>query len=1268
MAAGLSTPFPQLTDTNFKNWKFRVLSLLDEKEVRWVVDGTEQWITATGEKLQKGKLADTKARNVIINCVTDRHIEYVKDSQTAADMLAALSNIFERKSTITKLLVRKQLLTLKCTTTLQEHFHRFDNLIRDLEGMGSTLDQDDKVCHLLLTLPERYENVITVLETMDADITLDFVKSRLLDAELKLNHMCAENNSAGETSFFSSRPVRKCYGCGDTRHLIADCPRAQNHSGKEGFRDWGNKGHRGRNQRFSRGGRGYNNSLFCSEDEVTFVATSEETVLTSIEGSVELQFVLDSGCTDHLVMPSLKQCMMDIQDIEHPVKIKVANGAELVAKQKGTVKLYKGDVKVNLEALIVPDLTFNLLSVKKVVSSGKRVTFSGTGALIEDDKGLRVECNTSGKLFMVDFTTGKVEKCCTAEVEDLWHKRLGHLNRNSLRLMGLPVSAKVCDSCRQGKANRQPFPSRTLPRSGKIGELLHTDVGGPVTTPTHNGERFFQTITDDYSHFCVVYLLKTKAEAAENLINYARQLESQFGTNCTSRVRCDNGGEFSSSKLKSFCTAKGIRLEYTAPYSPQMNGVSERLNRTLLDKVRAMFVETDLPKYLWGEAIRTAAYQLNRCPTAALNGEVPAKLFLGVVDLSKLRIFGAKAWAVKLPQRDKLAPRATPARMVGYGPSGYRVWDPSTDKVRVSRDVTFDEADVLYREEEQPGPQTKWGEELEGRNSNQQTSLERTYSTGESEDEFHGFEDENVQPLQRRSNRKSIKPKHLENYELYATYCLLSECNPQSYEEAVQESEEWQTAIQKELDAHIRFQTWTTAKPPKDVKPIETKWIFHTKQDGTKKARLVAKGFQVDGTEQVYAPVAKMPTIRLALSYSLQKDWSVKQLDVPTAFLNGILDSEVYIFQPKGVKGNQKVLKLQRALYGLRESPRCWNQRFNEFATMCNLRRSNFDACLYIGENVWLVVWVDDILLLGEKVKIGEVTEQLKKEFGAKDMGDLQCFIGTEISVEENRMEMCQQKLIKKILRRFNLQECKSSPTPMEDTVFFGDEREVVDVPYRELVGSLTYLSQMSRPDITFATSYLSRFLDQPTRLLWNVAKRVLRYVSGTIGKKLVYKKCPEESSRVITYADADWGGDKVDRKSVSGMASFHCGNLVSWGSKKQQVVALSSAEAEYTACSLAASELIYLKGLLSEFVQEDVEVTCCLMVDNQGAIHMMKNYENTKRSKHIDIKFHFLKDIVAKQMLTVNYVESNRNIADIFTKPLGSTKFCVLREKLCLT
>ncbi|KAJ8869794.1 hypothetical protein PR048_028802 [Dryococelus australis] len=304
-------------------------------------------------------------------------------------------------------------------------------------------------------------------------------------------------------------------------------------------------------------------------------------------------------------------------------------------------------------------------------------------------------------------------------------------------------------------------------------------------------------------------------------------------------------------------------------------------------------------KHLCGEAIQATACQVNRSPTAALGGNIPADIYLGIMDISKLKIFGAKAWMVKLPTQE---------RQIGH--KSY----PMSDKIRISRDVKFNETDVFKDER---------------KTDTLQFCRDVTVNNEVEGEAFHGFEEDKETALEFK--RMVRKPRHFENYDLYAAYCLMTDSNPRTYQEAVGQNEEWRIAILRELDLHKKFQTCVDADSPKDLEPIETRWVFSTKPDGTKKVRLVVKGFQKNTPEGnkgfLYAPVAKVPTIRLAITYSLQKDWTVKQIDIPTAFLNGTLKEDN------------------------------------------RLRSSRVD--------VWSVIWVDGILLFGENIKTEELAKLL---------------------------------------------------------------------------------------------------------------------------------------------------------------------------------------------------------------------------------------------------------------------------------------------------
>lgn len=301
---------------------------------------------------------------------------------------------------------------------------------------------------------------------------------------------------------------------------------------------------------------------------------------------------------------------------------------------------------------------------------------------------------------------------------------------------------------------------------------------------------------------------------------------------------------------------------------------------------------------------------------------------------------------------------------------------------------------------------------------------------------------------------------------------------------------------------------------------------------------------EVNYFEPTYSPVARLSTIRLLLSIALKKDWKTRQLDIPTAFLNGKLESEVYIYAPAGVETKSHILKLNRALYGLKESPKVWNDTFDNFATKNNFKRSRHDCCLYCGDNVWIVLYVDDIIVVGKEQCVQETEKLLKQYFQAKDLGEVENFLGMKILRTENIIKINQTKYIEKLLTTFNMEQCKPKKTPMEKTFQYNDKNEILDnVPYRQLIGGLMYLSTSTRPDITFSVSYLSRFLDRPTLETWNAGKRILRYLQGTKDIGLTFYKDTENDSKLEGYSDADWGTDKNDRKSVSGCITLYDGD-----------------------------------------------------------------------------------------------------------------------------
>lgn len=339
---------PQLNSDNFNNWKFRVGALLAEKQLE---DTLEKVVTDFREdkEISEFKLRDAKAKSIIVQCVSDKHLDIIKDAKTAKEMLEFLEGIFQRKSVFTKLTLKKRLLTLKHKRSdpLEDHFHLFDTLIRELEGVGSKVDEEDKVCHLLLTLNEEYQAVITAIETMNTTVTMDFVKSRLLDEELKIKSKQGQTRSQNDASFNVFPHV--CYKCGKPGHKIAEC--RSKHRGQFRGRRSVPRGQynrqRGQFQSQNRSHGQDSGSQANEANEIAFIALNS----TVMSWKGINRFILDSGCTQHMVMGEMESYMSNIEELESEVKIGTAKNNEvLYAKKKGTVKGICQGKEIKIEA------------------------------------------------------------------------------------------------------------------------------------------------------------------------------------------------------------------------------------------------------------------------------------------------------------------------------------------------------------------------------------------------------------------------------------------------------------------------------------------------------------------------------------------------------------------------------------------------------------------------------------------------------------------------------------------------------------------------------------------------------------------------------------------------------------------------------------------------------------------------------------------------------------------------------------------------------
>eukprot|EP00253_Pinus_taeda_P022752 PITA_22752 len=439
--------------------------------------------------------------------------------------------------------------------------------------------------------------------------------------------------------------------------------------------------------------------------------------------------------------------------------------------------------------------------------------------------------------------------------------------------------------------------------------------------------------------------------------------------------------------------------------------------------------------------------------------------------------------------------------------------------------------------------------------------------------------------------------------------------------------------MDEELEQIEKNNTWELVPRPKDKNFIGTKWIFKNKlnENGEvirNKAILVCKGYaQQEGIdfEETFAPVARLEAIRMFLALSSFQNFKFFQMDVKSAFLNGDLEEEVYIEQPDGfILGNDPnlVCRLKKALYGLKQAPRAWYYRLDKYLQQQGFSKGSADSNLYLKiENDKLLILVVRDLLVSNQVSQADFEE---------------IWLGI----------------------------CKPVCTPMVTgcSLSANDESAAVHQPtYRSMIGSLLYLTG-TRPDIMHAVGIVGRFQANPKETHLHAVKRIFKYLQGTQNYGLWY---PRDTDLTLhAYTDADWAGSVDDRKSTSGGAFFMGSRLVSWFSKKQSSIALSTAEAEYVAAASCCTQLLWMMQTLQDF-----QITCTppipILCDNTSAISISKIPVMHSKTKHIPINYHFLREQVLEQKVKLEYVSSKEQVADIFTKPLPKETFEYLRQQL---
>ena len=543
---------------------------------------------------------------------------------------------------------------------------------------------------------------------------------------------------------------------------------------------------------------------------------------------------------------------------------------------------------------------------------------------------------------------------------------------------------------------------------------------------------------------------------------------------------------------------------------------------------------------------------------------------------------------------------------------------------------------------------------------------------------------QNIQRLRRRPvwMNDYTSGEEFSDEDTLAHLVLFAESDPIAFDEAIKDSK-WRKAMDAEIEAIERNHTWELMELPEGEKTVGVKWIYRTKLNEKGevdkfKARLVAKGYTqkygIDYSE-VFSPVARHDTIRMIISLAAMNEWIVFQLDVKSAFLHGELVEQVFVDQPPGyVKKGSKhmVYKLKRALYGLKQAPRSWYNRIDTYFSKAGFHKSPYEHTLYIktgekGNLLIVCLYVDDLIFTGNDEGMFRTFKQsIMKEFEMTDLGKMKYFLGIEVTQSAGGIFICQKKYAREVLERFRMDDCTPVQVPIIPGTKLtrdGEGEKIDSTYYKQMIGSLMYMTA-TRLDLTYAVSLISRFMEAPTELHYQAVRKILRYLKGTLDYGLFYKKRKSERHELVGFSDSDYTGDVDDCKSTSGYVFLLSGAAVSWSSKKQTVVTLSTTEAEFIAAVSCACQGIWLRRILEE-VKYTQQGPIMLFCDNSSTIKLSKNPVLHGRSKHIDVRFHFLRDLTKEGKVELVHCRSVEQIADILTKPLKAESFMKLRALL---
>lgn len=908
-----------------------------------------------------------------------------------------------------------------------------------------------------------------------------------------------------------------------------------------------------------------------------------------------------------------------------------------------------------------------------------------------------------------------------------WHARMAHINLKQITRAFkqgafnhpnctalLTHSGEkhhcMCEGCEKGKKKWHPplfFREKQLTQPGG---RLHSDIL-VLTTTTKGGAKYLLSFIDDTSSWAKVYLINSRHDLHEYFTEVRSWYKTQFRTDVR-YLRSDN--EYVTKAFESLQNKDGWELEPCPPYQKNYTPIAENFNRVIMGLARAMLHSTDLPDSWIGEALLTAVYVRNRCLVDGNNRTPYEKLYGTKPRVHYLRPFGALAYA-KTPLPDnKVAPRAERCMLLGYDDKQhtYRVLSlERRNTILHSASVSFDESNctswhtrdwIQHTPNKRKAPSTP--HDIAGR-LDPITHQGDTTSTLSEAHESDPQDDDSRYPKRARksvvtpfhvTHNASVSGQHettppaphvaLPHDTVQPTPTTKADTapltalpyEPDNYEDArtCEDRQEWEKEMREQLAALHSHGTFELVPLPKGRKALQPMWVYKVKtkhgQFDRRKARLVVCGNRAKpGVDYLHtsSPVVGPDTTRLLIAEAFLRGKHIHLMDINDAYLNGPIDAEVYMRQPKGFEDQSKpyhVLRLLKGLYGLKQSGRIWHKKLVTELKAQGYTQTYSDSCVFVGpDGTLLLVYVDDIVVIADTLnQATKAKERISKVFKARDLGDISEFLGVHFERSEHTLKMHQRAYAENTLKRFGMLNAKPAATPMEANPSFlptSPDNPVTDFPYRSALGCLGYLAMWTRPDLTEAYSVLAQFQEAPNASHVAALKRALRYLAGTLDRGITFHR--HQTGSFYAVCDASFATETRAR-SRTGYALITGGAAFCWKSRSQKYTTVSAAEAEYVAACECAQRVAWARNLLRECGWA-VAAPTLMQLDNQQAVRMGLERDSRQRTLHLSVRTHYLLDRTESGDITIEWVPTNDNPADMLTKPLQGLKFQLFTDLL---